>query len=278
MLFQVFGDREELKAAPIAYVDGGKLAALSLDAQGWRFLDSVFFAAGRQLPLYRFGSQVGAVEVLRGMWPADSAPLYELAGCRTVVPQARLRFRTSGAVSQNVEFLASSTPLKQPAEGRPLPSESEALARRLADTAAIASGVGHEELGRIEFTARWMRTGAGTQGRTLLGNYVDPDAGDAGPGAGHTISVLILAEDSARTMATSYAHVSSGESRTVEFQRLMNHADLDGDGVDEIVLEAWRYAQLPSLVVLKREGARWTEAFRVSQNWCLDRPVAGATP
>ena len=49
-------------------------------------------------------------------------------------------------------------------------------------------------------------------------------------------------------------------------------------GVDEVVLEAWKYAQTPELVVLRRAAARWTEAFRVSENWCLDppKPAPGA--
>ncbi len=276
VLFQVFGDREELKAAPIALVEAGRLTALTLDEAGWRHLDSVFFAMGRQMPIYRFGTQVGMVEVVRGMWPTDSAPLYQLAGCRNVVPQALLRFRTTGAATQNLEFLAASTALRQPPEGRAVPTDAEARARRITDTTAAGRGVGAEELRRLDFIARWMRTGAGTNGLTLMGNYVDPEAGDAGPGAGVSASVFVLAEDSARTMVASYVHTSSGESRTVEFQRLVNHADLDGDGVDEIILEAWRYADVPELVVLKRDGARWAEAFRVSENWCLDRPTAGA--
>lgn len=280
VLFQVFGDRTDLKAAPLALVENGQLRKFNLDATGWRFLDSVFFAMGREMPIYRFGSQVGMVQVVRGMWPTDSAPFYTLPGCRDVVPQAALRFRTTGAATENLEFLASSVPLRQPPEVGAVPTDAEALARRLADTAGVQNGAGIEELQRLEFISRWMRTGAGAQRRTLMGNYVDPDAGDAGPGAGVSASVLILAEDSARTMIVTYSHVASGEARGVEFQRLVNHADLDGDGVDEIVLEAWKYAQTPEFVVLRRAGARWTEAFRVSENWCLDppKPTQGAAP
>jgi hypothetical protein len=276
MLFQVFGDREELRAAPLALIENGQLTKPVLDATGWRFLDSVFFAAGREMPLYRFGSAVGTVGVVRGMWPTDSAPLYDLPGCRDLVPQARMRFRSTGAATQNLEFLASSVPLRQPPEGRSVPADGEALARRLADSTAAQRSVGSEELHRLQFVSRWMPTGAGTAGRTLMGNYIDPEAGDAGPGAGATASVLVLAEDSARTMIVTYQHTASGESRSVEFQRLVNHADLDGDGVDEIILEAWHYAGVPELVVLKRLRARWNEAFRVSENWCLDPPAPGA--
>jgi hypothetical protein len=275
ILFQVYGDREELRAAPLALVEKGQLTKPVLDEKGWRYLDSVFFAMGREMPIYRFGSSVGTVGVVRGMWPIDSAPLYDLPGCKNLVPQARLRFRSTGAATQNLEFLASSVPLRQPPEGRAVPVDGEALARKLADSTAGVQSVGTEELHRLQFVSRWMATGAGTAGRTLMGNYIDPEAGDAGPGAGATASVLILAEDSARTMIVTYRHVASGASRSVEFQRLVNHADLDGDGIDEMILEAWHYAQVPELVVLKRLRVRWTEAFRVSENWCLDPPAPG---
>ena len=75
MLFQVYGDRDELRAAPLALVENGQLTKPVLDGAGWRYLDSVFFAMGREMPIYRFGSAVGTVGVVRGMWPTDSAPL-----------------------------------------------------------------------------------------------------------------------------------------------------------------------------------------------------------
>ena len=275
ILFQVYGDRDELRAAPLAVVENGQLTKPVLDEAGWRHLDSIFFAMGREMPIYRFGSAVGNVAVIRGMWPSDSAPLYELPGCKNLVPQAQLRFRSTSSATQNLEFLAASVPLRQPPEGRAVPADAEALARRLADSTAALRSVGTEELHRLQFVSRWMATGAGSAGRTLMGNYIDPEAGDAGPGAGATASVLILAEDSARTMIVTYRHVASGASRSVEFQRLVNHADLDGDGVDEMILEAWHYAGVPELVVLKRLRVRWSEAFRVSENWCLDPPAPG---
>jgi hypothetical protein len=276
VLFHVFGDRDTLRAAPLAIVEGRHLGPIELDAAGWRALDSTFFAKDRSFGIYRNGLDVGTVEVVRGMWPRDNGVLYSLPGCRNLLPQALLRLKPRGQTEESLEFLASSKPLNQGTDKSPLPTDAVARAKGFADSIARAAGIGNEEIGHLEFIGRWLRTGAGPQGRTLLGTYIDAEAGDAGPGAGHSSMVFILAEDSARRLIPSYSHVMSGEARTVEFQRLVNHADLDGDGIDELIIEVWKYASVPELAVLKRAGGRWAQAFRVSQNWCLDPPVEGA--
>lgn len=271
IFFQVYGSREEPRLAPFAIVENGQLAPISLDADGWRNVDALFFAVGRKLPLYRDGVAIGEAEIVRPMWDPNSGALYSLPGCTDVVPQAQGKLIMANRAEASVEFLASTTPLKQKAGTRPLPKDAETPARTVASAVATASQVGAEELAHLDFIGRWLRTGAGPEGRTLLATYVDPEAGDAGPGAGHTVSLLALSEDSAGTFATSFQHVSQGEARGVEFRRLVNHADLDGDGIDEIILETWRYAATPDVVVLKYAAGKWTESFRVSQNWCLDK-------
>lgn len=274
IFFQVYGAREEPRLAPFAIVENGRLAPISLDNDGWRRVDETFFAVGRKLPLYRDGVAIGDVEIVRRMWDPTDGTLYSLPGCSEVLPQAQGKLVMANRAETSIEFLASSTPLKQKADTRPLPKEPEAQARTVASAVAAAEQVGPEELAHLDFIGRWLRTGAGREGRTLLATFVDPEAGDAGPGAGHTVSLLALAEDSAGTLATSYQHVAQGEARGVEFRRLVNHADLDGDGIDEIILESWRYAATPEVVVLKYAAGKWSESFRVSQNWCLDKKPA----
>ena len=271
IFFQVYGAREEPRLAPFAIVENGQLAPISLDSDGWRAVDSLFFAVGRKLPLYHDGAAIGEVQIVKPMWDPNLGALYSLPGCTEVVPQAQGKLVGSNRAEMSIEFLASTTPLTQKKGTRPLPRDAETPARTVASAVATASQIGAEELASLEFISRWLRTGAGPEGRTLLATFVDPVAGDAGPGAGHTVSLLALAEDSAGAFATSFQHVSQGEARGVEFSRLVNHADLDGDGIDEIILEMWRYAATPSVVVLKYAAGKWTESFRVSQNWCLDR-------
>lgn len=271
ILFTVFGPRETPKLAPIAVVTANGLSPLVLDDAGWRELDSLYFAAGRKLPLYRNGRTSGEIEIVRGMWPADSLPLYEVPGCSRVVPQALARFANPADYEETVELLASSTPLAQPSDSRPLPADPESQGRTLASAVAAAAGVGPEDLNGLDYHARWLRTGVGANGRSLLASYIDPDAGDLGPGAGSTAVLVLLAEDSAGTFHTSFQHARVGEARSVDFRRVINYADLDGDGKSEILMEQWRYAAIPSLVLLKHNGSRWTDAFSISAEWCRDQ-------
>lgn len=274
VLFQVYGSKDEPRLVPIAIADGGHLAPLNLDAEGWRVLDSMFFAKGAKLPIYRNGAETGTVEVMRGMW-SDDGELYSLPGCGLLLPQAVGKLAAKGFVEASVEYLASTTPLLQPKETRTVPKESATAGRTLANTVAAAKEVGAEELSGLEFISRWLPTGAGPSGNTLFASFIDPNAGDAGPGAGHTTMLMALAEDSAGTLASSYQHVSTGEARSVAFQRLVNHADLDGDGIDEIIVEEWKYAATPEFAVLKYAQGKWRTVFRVSQAWCLDQKPDG---
>ncbi|MBL8997858.1 MAG: hypothetical protein KJZ74_09845 [Gemmatimonadales bacterium] len=275
VLFTVYGARDEPRAAPIAIIANGALQPIVLDNDGWRTFDSTYFGAGARLPIYRDGADVGAVEVSRGMWMDGVDALYALPACREVVPQAEVRLQATITPEESVEFLASSVPLPQKKKADPLPRDASAPGRTIANAVATAGGVGREELQSLDFIGRWLSTGAGPSGRTLLGSYIDPNAGDAGPGAGHTTMILALAEDSAGTQNTSYSHLANGEARAVDFQRVANHVDLDGDGVDEIIVEQWRYAATPDLIVLKYGAGKWSEVFRMGLGWCVRRTDDG---
>lgn len=270
VLLQVFGARTEPRAVPIAILAGGNLRPITLDAAGWRALDAMVFTPGSRLTIYHRGMDVGTAIVQRGMWSEDEGPLYTLPGCRMVVPQALLRLEATQPLEESIELLASSVPLTQLDPGRPLPRDAAAQGRTIAGTIASAAQIAVEELEPLDFTARWLHTGAGANGRTLLASYIDPEGGDAGPGMGHTSTVFALAEDSAGTLHTSFQHVASGDARTVEFMRLVNHADLDGNGVAEMLIESWRFAAIPDLALLKYRAGRWRETFRVSMNWCVE--------
>lgn len=271
VLFRVFGPRETPRIAPIAIVRGSVIEAINLNADGWRNFDATIFAAGARIPVYHHGVAVGTVEVTRGMWPADSAALYTVTDCREIVPHALGRLEATEPLEETVELLGASLPLPQMSDPRPAPANPEGLGRTLAGAIATGAGIGAEDLTGLDFQARWLRSGVGTSGHTLFTSYIDPNAGDLGPGAGTTAVILVMAEDSAGTLQTTYTHALSGESRTLEFQRLVNYADLNGDGVAEMILEAWRYAGIPSLAVLTRQPGAWTETFRVGLDWCVGR-------
>jgi hypothetical protein len=219
--------------------------------------------------VYRNGALAGEVEITRGMFCADSGVLYTVRGCRNVIPQAVGRLRGSIPLEESVELIGSSAVLEQVADRRALPRYAEAEGRSLAAAIAAGANIGAEDLAELNFHARYLRTGIPPLGRTLLASYVDPNAGDLGPGAGSTAMVLALAEDSSGVMRPSYQHAVVGEARNVESQRIVNYLDLDGDSINELFLEAWKFAGVPSIATLSYAEGRWREGFRVALNWCL---------
>jgi hypothetical protein len=190
------------------------------------------------------------------------------------VPLANLRLDATVQREECVELLASSTPFAQPPMAKPLPADAQAQGRTIASAVAAEAQLGNEELSTLDFHARWVHTGAGFEKRTLLASFLDPSGGDAGPGAGNSTNIFVLAEDSAGVLTTSFRHTASGDAKTVESMRLVNHADLDGDGVAEIIAEAWQYGGIPNLVLLKHTAGRWAETFRVPMNWCAEQVPA----
>ena len=274
ILFQVFGDKEDAQIIPLAAVVGGAIRPIGLTDAGWHELDRTFFASGASFPLYRDDQEVGRATVSRGMWPTDSAPLYKLPGCSAVVPRASVKLTfDQQRTDPTIEFIASSEPLTShpPFKGI-LASGSDVMkmGREFGHAVGKKADMDAAELDALDFHARQIVTGA-TDAPTLLVSFVDPNAGDLGGGAGHTAHLFVLADKGAGgAYEPSYRHAASGDAKTVEFQRLVDHLDVNGDGVDEIILEAWHYGADNDLVVLTFRNAQWHEVLRVKQSWCLD--------
>jgi hypothetical protein len=57
-----------------------------------------------------------------------------------------------------------------------------------------------------------------------------------------------------------------------EYRRLIDHLDLTGDGVDEIVLEGWHTGSDSFLVFLHYHDGHWREIARGATSWCGDPP------
>ena len=268
ILFQVFGERESPHMMPIAAVVNGAIKPIGLNRAGWKALDAQFMAAGTTYPFYAEGGNPGELTVQH-----DTA--YSLPGCGTVKPMSvvQLAFKMPRS-DPTVEFLASSGPVAPP---RPAPTNMMAAA----DIAKLAREIGHEagkrahlsaaEMDSVDFNARMIQTGA-SAAPTLVISFIDPNAGESKSGGGWTGHLFALADSGANGYEATYVHVVKGDAKTIEFQRLVNHVDFNGDGADEIIVEAWRYAADNDLVVLSFQDGKWKEQLRVKQNWCLDVP------
>ena len=269
LVFQAFGTMDSTRLVPVAVIIDGSVKPIELPGADWRRLDSAYFQAGTEYPVYRDGQPAGTVVVNRRMWEPDSEPLYELPGCREARPMAAVTLKTRMALDPAFEFLSlsvagGSAPTKSQA-----PRDLDAAVRAITVMALRTEGLDSADIDTASFSARAINMAGGSRA-TLVANQVDANAGDTGPGAGHTTHFLILGDDADGTgYQVTYKHLESGEARLVEFQRLLDHLDLTGDGTDEIFVESWRYASTNDLVVLTRANGKWRESLRVPQKWCL---------
>lgn len=269
ILFEIFGERESAHMMPIAAVVNGAIRPIGLTLSGWKQLDQQFMAPGTTYPFYAEGGNPGELTV-------DRDTSYVLPGCTSVKPmsQVQLSFKEP-RTDPTVEFLASSGAVAPP---RPAPAKTMSAD----DIAKLARTIGHEagkrahltaaQMDSVDFNARMIQTGA-SAAPTLVISFLDPNAGVAKTGAwtGH---LFALADSGANGYEATYVHAVQGNAKTIEFQRLVNHVDFSGDGADEIIVEAWKYASDNDLVVLSFKDGKWKEQLRAKQTWCLDIPKA----
>jgi len=268
LVFQAFGNRDSTRLVPIAAIVNGQLKPIELPPADWRQLDSMYFGAGTEYPVFRDGQVSGTVKITRRMWERDSEPLYELPGCRDVRPMAAVHLTTSVPLDPAFEFLVLSSAQPGTGSNRTPPADLAATARAMALVALRSQQLDSADIDTASFSAKALHTSNGGK-PTILASQVDPNAGDVGPGAGHTTSFLVLADDDGTGYKPSYTHIAIGEARTVEFQRLLDHIDVTDDGTEEVFLESWRYGSDNDLVVLVRSNGRWHEQLRVKQQWCV---------
>ena len=88
--------------------------------------------------------------------------------------------------------------------------------------------------------------------------------------------MFALADDAGNGYQPTFRHTASGMVGSAEFRRYIDHLDLNGDGVDEIVLEGWQFAGETFVSVLGYSNGEWSEVFRGRASWCLSRPKKAA--
>lgn len=264
-LFFLFGDKSDPRVLPLATLADGKIKPISLDAAGWRNFDQLYFTTGAKLPLYQGGNSVGDAVVRRGMWEGNDA-LYKLPGCRALRPLAAVTLTGTPSSAVMLELLAMSDPLP-PTPSRPAPTKADSDS-----AAALATRVGqHEGLtsaarSELDQVLSVLPTGA-TSHPTLVGSYMERGSGVNGKPR----HVFIMGDysDSTKSYVQSFVHVPVDSLR--EFRRLIDHADLTGDGVDEVVLEGWRNGGDSFLVFLQYQNGHWREVARGATSWCADK-------
>lgn len=271
ILFEVFGDASDPRIIPLAVLSQSGLEPISLGADGWRRFNDAYLAAGASYTLYRDGRPVGPATVRRGMWGSDGTPLYTLPGCGTLVPQGAVTLDPALRTDFTVSYLAASTAL---GAQRPAPALSArtvaGIARLVALAAGRSAGVSRPLLDSLDFSAQAIATGA-SAAPTVVATFTDPRASSDSSSRSSTAFIFVIADqDATGEYRAGYVRVVNGPLAGASFRRYLDHLDVNGDGVDEIVVEAWRPGGPSVLVVLGYSGGSWREIFRARGSWCLD--------
>lgn len=266
MLFLVFGDRTDPRVLPLATLAGGHVSPVTLDSVGWHQFDTLYFAPGSRIPVYHDGRLLTQASIRRGMW-SESEPLYKLPGCRSLKPLGAANI-TLNDPPLSLEYLATSDSLKLPADTPPVASPTDLdSARAVASRAAQREGFTKADRAELDINVQAIATGA-TSRPTLIASYSEKGGSTGSPG--HPARHLFVIADAALE-GYSPTFVHSARDSVPEFRRYIDHVDLTGDGMDEIVLEGWKAGGESYLIVLQFVGAKWKEVARGASNWCADR-------
>ena len=162
-----------------------------------------------------------------------------------------------------LERIATSEPLAAPGVRAPIPASALDTARAIADRVAQHEGLTRSVRAELDLAVSAIATGA-TNSPTLVASYMEQGGGIHG----HPRHVFLLADATARGYEASFVHVA-GDSLP-EFRRLIDHADVTGDGVDELLVEGWANGGESYLLFLRFVNGKWVEMARGETSWCAD--------
>jgi hypothetical protein len=262
VVFLLFGDRSDPRLLPVATTIEGQVAPVSLDARGWRDFDHIYFRPGTPISLYRDGKPDGDGEIRRGMWDA-TGPLYKLPGCRALKPLAAVQPRKRESREVMLERIATSDPLAPPPLRAPLPRGALDSARAVALRVSQREGITRNARAELDLAVSAIATGA-TAWPTLVVSFMERGGGIRG----HPRHLFVLADTSGGAYVPTFVH--SADDSLPEFRRYIDHADITGDGVDELLLEGWKNGGDSFLLFLRFTNGKWSEMARGETSWCAD--------
>lgn len=270
ILFQVFGERDDPRMLPVAALRNGAIEQIVLDADGWRAFDGMYTHSPSKVTLYQDGRPAGGATVKQGMWEKEGEPVYSLPNCKVLTPLSAVRLDADVKASYTVEYLASSAPIGAAHDGAAMPAEiANRAAREVAYGVGDRASLSASALDSLDFRAVAIHTGA-TKEPTLVASFIDPGASE-GQGEGTARHVFAIADRAGDRYAATFTHAVNGPAGSASYRRYVDHLDLTGDGVDEIVLEGWQAGGDTYLMVLGYKNGAWTEIFRGRPSWCIQK-------
>jgi hypothetical protein len=270
ILFEVFGERDDPRMVPLASLDGGKLRPIRLSPTGWQTFDRLYHRPGTAYTIYQDGRPAGEATVKQGMWSRPQSPIYTLPNCQNLIPLAAVSLDSKVKAGITVEFLATSAALPEAHPGTPLAtSAAVTLARDIGAKVAVQAHIPHQRLDSLDFHALAINTGA-TSDPTLVVSYIDPNAEEAAAHGDETSYVFAIADKIGADYTPTFSQTVNGSASHAQYRRYVDHIDLDGNGVDEIVLEGWQYGGDTYPMIMRYKDGHWVEVYRGASSWCLD--------
>ena len=272
VLFEVFGESSDPRMVPIAAIVGGKMKPIRLSVAGWRKFDELYQRPGKTYSLYQSGIASGTVDVKRGMWSDTADALYALPGCATLTPMASVKVNGRLASDFTLEFLASTAAaMGKTRPGAAMNQDSvNRIARSISHEVAKSVGINEAKLDSLSFRAMAFYTGASAS-PTIIASFIDASAERPASISTRTTHLVVIADkDSSGKYHATFSHRINGPLAAAAFRRYFDHLDIDGDGVDEIVLQGWQFGGDTFLSVLGWREHKWQEIYRTRANWCLD--------
>ena len=273
ILFQVFGEKEDTRMIPLAALIDGSIKQINLSGDGWRQFATQYEKSGTLYHLYDDGRKVGSVKVRQGMWEKVNAPLYTLPNCKVLIPLAAVALQTKIELGYTVDLLASSAEIPAATGGADLqPAELERVAREmgyLVGGRASSGAISKRAIDALDFRSFAVHTGA-TGSPTVVASFIDPgsEGMDEGVTRGHIFVIADRKADGA--YVPTFSHAFSGSTSNSEYRVYLNHLDLTGDGVQEILVEARQVGGGAAVTALSYQNGEWQEVFRSRSGWCLD--------
>ena len=274
ILFQIYGERDDPRMIPVGVMRNGTIEPIVLASSGWREFDGIYGRAGTQYTVYDGGRAIGKATVRQGMWENGREQLYTLPACELLIPQAAMTLGGGIGSSYTVALFASSKPLRDAARSSMSAAEAEVIARAIGSKLAAQAGIGAGEFAALDVRANALMTGL-SGNPTVTATFMDKRADEQSAAGEQTLHMFVIADrpTGASGYQVTFSHVGRGEASDVEFRRLVDQIDVDGDGVTELALEGWKFGGDTFLMFLQYRSGAWSETFRSRPSWCLDAPT-----
>jgi hypothetical protein len=269
ILFQVFGEKGDTRIIPLAALVDGAIKPINLSPDGWRQFAAQYEKSGTPYTLYDNGREVGSATVKQGMWEKAGAPLYKLPNCEVLIPLATVSLNTRVDLGFTVDLLASSATIAPPASGAGLAAdELKVLAHELGYRVGEGEGMSRKAVDNLEFRSFAVFTGA-TAAPTVIASFID--GGSEGGDDSQSRHIFVIADrKDGGDYTPTFSHAFAAANDNDEYRVYLNHLDLTGDGVQEILVEARQVGGGAAVTVLAYQNGGWVEVFRSRSGWCLD--------